>query len=82
MNCSCCKKPFDPSELRRPSLVLRILYSPILLVLMLNSARIGDEALARYCPPCRRQMNTAFFFIVIMVVASFGALYNVQKMGL
>ncbi len=81
MLCKRCGKDFDVAELRRPSLVLRVLAAPVLFLLMLRSGSVRGEVNAFYCRPCRRQLNASFLFIAFMVIV-FGTIYVLQKFGL
>jgi hypothetical protein len=80
MLCKRCGKDFDRAELRRPSLVLRLLAAPFVLLLMLKSGVVRGEVNALYCRPCRRQLNVSFLFIAFLVVV-FGTIIALQKLG-
>jgi hypothetical protein len=79
--CKRCGNDVDLAELRPPSLVLRLLGAPVLLVLMLRSGAVRGEINALYCQACRRRLNASFLFIAFMVIV-FRTIYVLQKFGL
>jgi hypothetical protein len=81
MLCKRCGTDFDRADLRPPSLVLRVLSAPFLLLLLLKSGVVRGEVNALYCRPCRRQLNVSFFFIAFLVVI-FGTIWVLQKLGM
>ncbi len=79
MVCKRCGKDFDPSVLRPPSLLLRLVAAPFLFFLM-RSRVVRGEVHALYCPRCRRQLNVCFLFIAFLVVVSL-TVYVLQRLG-
>jgi hypothetical protein len=64
-----CGRSFPLDRLRPISRPLRIASAPWLV--LLRSGQVRREAMARYCPRCRRSMNAVFvflaFFVLVMV---------------
>lgn len=81
MQCQRCLKDFPESELKPPSLLLRLLTAPFFLVFGLRNKAVGGELLASYCRPCRRQLNFCLFFVAFIIV-TMGSLILLMKLGI
>jgi hypothetical protein len=66
MRCSRCKQEFANRDLRPPSMLLRVVAFPYLLLMRLGP--VLKESDAAYCRPCRRQMNVCLLFLGFLVV--------------
>ncbi len=84
MLCKRCGRDFDMSDLRPPSLILRLLAAPFFLPFLVKSGVLRQEITAYYCRPCRRQLSFCFFFGAFMafVVIFMGMIIVMQKLGL
>jgi hypothetical protein len=79
--CQRCGKHFDRTDLRQPSLILRLIAAPALFFFVIHSGLVGGEVMALYCRPCRRQLNFIFFFLAFCVVLGVIA-WAVEKLKL
>jgi hypothetical protein len=60
---------------------LRLLSAPYFVPLFLRSGMLRSEFNARYCRPCRRQVNVSLLFIAFLVVI-FATTIAIQKLGM
>jgi hypothetical protein len=68
MRCARCGDHFFEHDLHPPLLPLRIIAAPFFFMFLPRSGVLQREYSAKYCRPCRRQLNAVLFFAAFMVV--------------